>query len=88
MYIYDNYQNKLTHLLDQQRVFEMSRPSFVEPMVITPLLKELTKHAKWADGHAFLITLGYFPDSAATAAVTTTVADEETNEEDFDDNNE
>ena len=37
MYIYDNYQNKLTHLLDQQRVFEMSRPSFVEPMVITPL---------------------------------------------------
>ena len=84
MYIYDNYQNKLTHLLDQQRVFEMSRPSFVEPMVITPLLKELTKHAKWADGHAFLITLGYFPDSAATAAV----ADDEVDEDELNEDNE
>ena len=56
-----------------------------------PLLKELTSHAKWADGHALLITLGYFPaavTSSVTAAVTTTVTDEETNEEDFDDNNE
>ena len=37
MYTYDNYQNKSTHILDQQRVFEMFRPSFVEPLVITPL---------------------------------------------------
>ena len=49
-----------------------------------PLLKELTKHAKWADGHAFLITLGYFPDSAATAAV----ADDEVDEDELNEDNE